>query len=589
MVCVLTACQTSGRELPANGSQNRSRAAGSASQVAPLGDAAERRFRELFLESVRQKQLEHSDAEAELLQEALRLDPKAPEALYELGILKLTYSTYSDSISRQEGDSLLRLSTIYAPNNLYYKESLATYLANGARYREAINLYEEIADTKLTPETLGVLVWLYKTNGDFAGAIRTLERLERLEGRSEAISMEKFQTYLAMKDTEHAYQAIEDLCAEYPLDLRYRVLLGDLYDQNGYHERALTIYKDVLTAEPDNSYAQISLLAYYKAADADSLYLDLLHRVVLNPHTQSGARIEAMRAYAIDNIKQGADSVPVLNLFNQALARPQTDTDMAELKAYYMVERRMPTDSIEAGMRTILGIAPDYTKARLQLLQILIQEDRMKEVAELCREGRLYDPAELTFYYYQGTALFMLGHNQEAVQTLQRGTERIVESTDPQLASDLWALLGDVLYEVKLGEEAFLAYDHALQYNELNLLCLNNYAYFLSERGVHLEKAEKMSRTTIEVEGDNATYLDTYAWILYLRRQYSQAQIYINEALQFTSEKAENASIFDHAGDISFANGQRSDALTFWRKALALTEDKADKAKIQRKIRRRRP
>lgn len=156
-----------------------------------------------------------------------------------------------------------------------------------------------------------------------------------------------------MKDDEHAYQAIEDLCAEYPLDLRYRVLLGDLYDQHGYHEQALDIYRDVLTAEPDNSYAQISLLAYYKAAEADSLYLDLLRRVVLNPHTQTGARIEAMRGYAADNLQRKADSIPVLKLFHEVLAQPQESRDMAELYASYVAERNMPTDSLLAALYTI--------------------------------------------------------------------------------------------------------------------------------------------------------------------------------------------------------------------------------------------
>ena len=33
------------------------------------------------------------------------------------------------------------------------------------------------------------------------------------------------------------------------------MLLGDMYDQNGHHEMALDIYRDVLTAEPNNSYA----------------------------------------------------------------------------------------------------------------------------------------------------------------------------------------------------------------------------------------------------------------------------------------------------------------------------------------------
>ena len=549
----------------------------------------ERAFNKLFLEAVRQKQREQIDAEFELLDAALRLKPAAPEAVYEMAVLKLSYSTYSDTLARAEGDSLLRRATELAPDNLYYKETLATYLANSAQYREAIRLYEEIADANLTYETLANLAWLYKTSGDYAGAIRTLERLERLDGRSEALSMEKFQTYLAMKDDEHAYQALEELCAEYPLDLRYRVLMGDLYDQHGYHERALDIYRDVLTAEPDNSYAQLSLLAYYKAARADSLYLDLLNRVVLNPRTQSGARLEAMRAYAVDNIKARADSTPVLNLFRQALAEPQENRDMAELQAYYMIERKMPADSVMRVMYRILEIEPDYTKARLQILQYMLLRGDMNRVAQICREGELYDPSEITFYYYEGEAHYRSGNNAEAIRVLQRGAERVDENTDPQLASDVLALLGDVLHDSHLTEEAYLAYDRSLEYNPLNLFCLNNYAYFLSVEGRNLEKAEPMSRRTVEVEPQNATYLDTYAWILFKLGRYREAQIYMEEALRYTPETEENASIFDHAGDIFYHAGDKKLAPEYWKKALQLTTEKAQKKVLQRKIWRRRP
>ena len=401
--------------------------------------------------------------------------------------------------------------------------------------------------------------------------------------------MEKFQTYLAMKDDEHAYQALEELCAEYPLDLRYRVLMGDLYDQHGYHERALDIYRDVLTAEPDNSYAQLSLLAYYKAARADSLYLDLLNRVVLNPRTQSGARLEAMRAYAVDNIKARADSTPVLNLFRQALAEPQENRDMAELQAYYMIERKMPADSVMRVMYRILEIEPDYTKARLQILQYMLLRGDMNRVAQICREGELYDPSEITFYYYEGEAHYRSGNNAEAIRVLQRGAERVDENTDPQLASDVLALLGDVLHDSHLTEEAYLAYDRSLEYNPLNLFCLNNYAYFLSVEGRNLEKAEPMSRRTVEVEPQNATYLDTYAWILFKLGRYREAQIYMEEALRYTPETEENASIFDHAGDIFYHAGDKKLAPEYWKKALQLTTDKAQKKVLQRKIWRRRP
>lgn len=547
-----------------------------------------RRFNELYLEAIRQKQLERIDAEYELLRAALEICPDASEAIYEMAIVKLSFSTYSDTLSRTEGDSLLHRAVELEPENLYYKETLAAYMANSAQFREAIALYEEIADSRLTAETLATLEWLYKTSGDYAGAIRTLDRLERLEGRSEQVSLEKFQTYLAMKDDEHAYLAIEDLCAEHPLDLRYRVLLGDLYDQHGYHQQALDIYRDVLTAEPDNSYAQISLLAYYKAAGADSLYTNFLKRVVLNPRTQGSARVEAMRSYAIDNIKHQQPAEPVVNLFMRIFEQPQESRDMAELYAYYVVEKKMPADSLNSAMRRILTIEPDYTKARLQLLQEVLQKDDLHEAARICREGVLYDPAEVTFYYYEGSILYRQGRDKEALRVLQEGVERIDDNTDPQLSSDTYALLGDVLHDAGINEEAYLAYDKALSYNELNLICLNNYAYFLSVDGKKLDKAAQMSRITVETEKDNATYLDTYAWVLFVQRQYEQARVYINEALRVTDETAENAAIFDHAGDIYFRCGDKAGALDLWKRALNLTNDAALKKKVQRKVWRRR-
>ena len=97
-----------------------------------------------------------------------------------------------------------------------------------------------------------------------------------------------------------------------------------------------------------------------------------------------------------------------------------------------------------------------------------------------------------------------------------------------------------------------------------------------------------MSHITVDMESDNPTYLDTYAWILFQMGQYEQARIYINETLRYTKETPENASLYDHAGDIYFRCNDRKKAMEFWKKALELTQDKAAKRKIQRKIWRKR-
>lgn len=583
---LLSSCRTARHAGGGEGAVAIAREKGKTAETVP-DYYKERRYNELFLEAVRQKEAERVDAQYELLDAALRLNPRAPEALYEMAMLKLSYSAYSDSVSRAQGDSLLWEAVRLAPGNLYYKESLATHLANNAKFRDAILLYEEIADAKNTEETLTTLVWLYEQSGDYPGAIRAIERLERLSGRSEALSMEKFQTYLAMRDDEHAYQAIEDLCAEYPLDLRYRVLLGDLYDQHGYHERALDTYRDVLATEPDNSYAQLSLLAYYKAAGADSLYLALLDDVVLNPRTQSAARIEAMKSFALDNLNRGGDGEEVSALFRKALARPQETSEMATLYASYLVTTEAPQDSVVSALQRILSIEPDNSTARLQWLQIALQRDDMREAAQICKDGVLYDPSEITYYYYEGSALYRLGRDGEAVATLQRGAGRIDDDTDPRLSSDLLAQLGDVLHDQGRDEEAYAAYDRALEFNPANLTCLNNYAYFLSLSGKRLDKAEEMSRLTVAAEGDNATYLDTYAWILFQKKEYAKARAYIDETLRYAGETSEDASLYEHAGDIYLRVSGYKAAATHWRKALNLTRDAKQRSRLRRKLYRR--
>lgn len=587
VLCTVAACGPAGETARPSAALPP---AGAAEAVVPrpLGYAEQRRFDRLFLESLRQKEAARADAQFELLSAALEINPDAPEAVYEMGVLRLTYSPYSDTRSLALGDSLLRRAVDLMPHNLHFKETLATSLANRAEYREAIGIYEEIADTRPTEELLNLLLWLYKTSGDYAGAIRTIERLELLAGTNEQLSLEKFQTYIAMKDDEHAYKAIEDLCAEFPLDLRYRVLLGDLYDHQGHHENALDIYLDVLAAEPDNSYAQISLLAYYKNAQADSLYLDLLHRVVMNPRTQGSARLEAMRVYALDNLQTGADSMPVLRLFDRVLAQPQDSRDIAELKASYVVRRQMPDDSVRAAMERILQIEPDYTQARLQLLDMAIRQNDLDRVLTVCREGELYEPSEILYYYYEGSALYLQGHDMEAIRRLQDGAARIDDTTDPETASDVLSLLGDALYGHGLKEEAYSAYERALRHNPRNLLCLNNYAYYLSLERKDLEKAERMSRQTIEAEGDSPTYLDTYAWILYLQGKHTEALAYIREALRYATGSPADATLYDHAGDISYRTGNRAQAVEWWKKAAALTDDRALRAKTLQKARRRR-
>lgn len=559
---------------------------GAAAARRALGYEERRRFDGLFLEAVRLRERQRYDAEYELLRAALAINPSASEALYELALLHLSLSSFSDSTHNHIGDSLLRRAVALDPRNRFFKETLGKLCADKGDYGRAISIYEELAEGPHAVDALAMLVGLYEENLDYEGAIRALDRLEMLEGRNESYSLEKFKIYIETGNDERAYAAIEALCAEYPSDLRYRVLLGDLYRQQGHLEMALAVYRDVLTLEPDNAFAQLSLLDFYGDTGEDSLYKAFVGEVVLNPATQSPARVEIMKNYAVEVLsKPGGDTARVYSLFKQALRQPQEDRALAELAASFVELCGMPSDSLTPVLRQVLSVEPDYSRARRQLLQILARENDDDGALQLCREGQLYEPAQLVYYYYEGVFLYRLGRLEEALAALRRGAERIDDDADMEAASELYAAMGDILYELKRQEEAFAACDSALACYGGNLSCLNNYAYYLSQAGKRLEQAESMARRVVEAEPRNPTYLDTYAWVLFVRKQYAQARIYIDETLRYAEPTdPQNASLFEHAGDIYYKCNDRRTAVELWKTALGLTADARRRAVLKKKV-----
>ena len=134
----------------------------------------------------------------------------------------------------------------------------------------------------------------------------------------------------------------------------------------------------------------------------------------------------------------------------------------------------------------------------------------------------------------------------------------------------------------EMKAEAYAAYDSSLVYNPNNIGTLNNYAYYLSVERTNLDKAEEMSYKTVKAEPDNATFLDTYAWILFEKGNYAEARIYIDNAMKSDQEKSD--VIVEHSGDIYYMTGDVDGAMKYWQQALDMgSKSKTLKEKIKKK------
>ena len=224
-------------------------------------------------------------------------------------------------------------------------------------------------------------------------------------------------------------------------------------------------------------------------------------------------------------------------------------------------------------------LAPTNPENWLQLIGLYLYQEKYAEVIRVGKRAIQYVPDQKDIYMYVAVASAQTKSYDEALSMLETGLN-YVEENDAGTKSFFYGQMGDVYHSAGDREKSYEMYEKALSYNASNIPVLNNYSYFLAMEGQDLDKAERMSAQTVKAEPDNATYLDTYAWIFFKQGNYSLARIYLQNALDKTKEPS--AELFEHYGDILFMLGEVDEAVTYWQKALEAGSESAEL--LQKKI-----
>ena len=526
-----------------------------------------------YAESITQLQKGNYDAAFDLLKHCIELNPYAAEAYY--GLTPLYAEMGMDTLALENMEKAVSL----RPDNVTYQERLAQTYLGTKQWDKAINTYERIMSYSPTrTDVLGILIQLYGQNKDYDNIIRCLDRVENIEGASEQTALSKMHIYSLKGEKDKELQVLEDLVKKHPNDMNYRVMKGNWLIQNGMHEEAFEEYQFALRQDPKHVAARLSLLDYYRTLDKDSLANALQEDILESPEIPTNDKVMLVRKVVAENEQNGADSTQVLDLFHRVLSKPQHSADMTAMYAAYLQMKNFPQDSINTVYYQALKIEPDNASVRLALIQSLWKEQNFDEIIRLSKEATQYNPDEMAFYYFLGVCYFQKGNNDASLDALRRGVSQINSKSNKEFVSDFYAIMGDILHEKGKSTEAYAAYDSCLQWKPDNISCLNNYAYFLSEEDKDLDKAERMSKKTIDEEPENPTYLDTYAWILFKQQRYEEAQKYIDKVLELSPSP--DATLLEHAGDIYSKTGNTKEAVAFWKKAL---EGKSKNAKLIRK------
>ncbi|HBN46567.1 MAG TPA: hypothetical protein DD401_02745 [Prevotella sp.] len=535
-----------------------------------LGYNDSRRYDYFFLEAVRQQEEGHYAAAFDLLRHCLEINPKAAEAYF----LKARFL----SMLRQDTLALqcLEKAAELRPGNGIYQEKVAQFYIGMGDYAKSTNAYERLfANNRDRSDVLNVLVQLYQQQKDYDKMLDAIGKMEELEGADDQFELAKMNVFETKGDYHNAYLTLKRLADKHPNDKTFAVMLGNWLMQHKRQKDAYKLFAQTLKESPDNTYAQSSMYDYYRSTGKDSLARQMMERILMGKNTPEDSRAQFLKQAIQENERNGGDSSVIMSLMDRMAQVVPKDVSLAEMRAAYCQMKKMPEAQVDTALVRLLGLAPDNASARFQLIQNKWASQDWKAIAALAEPGMLYNPDEMAFYYFTGLARYYQGDDKGALDAFQRGTAEINDKSNPDIVSDFYAIMGEIYHSQGETDKAYAAFDSCLQWKPDHAMTLNNYAYFLSQEGGDLKKAEQMSAKAVKSEPNNATFLDTYAWILYKQGRYAEAKIYMDATLKNSSEDSIGDVVLEHAADIYMEVGEKSKALDFLQKAIDAGGDKS--------------
>lgn len=529
-----------------------------------LSPEQQRKFDYFYYEAANLKNAGKYDAAYDLFSYCLSLDTASSPVLYELAMFQLQRNRPEKAVE------MLKSAVAHSDDNFTYRMTLAGLYRNLGMYGEASDSYEELV--KRYPDKSELNYYLADAlaqEGEIGAAIDAYNVLESTMGMNETLSLQKFKLYQTLKQPDKAFEEIEKLANKYPMNARYRLLMGDLHLENEETEKALACYQQAHEIDPDDPRYIVSMANYYDQTGDKEAAEQEIRDALVNEKLDVETKVGILSRY-VQRLQQTQQGIENANsLFQTLLDQHPEDT---ELKLMYgsLLMAQQKEEEAKFQFQLVTEMEPSNEGAWQQLLNISLKWEDIPEVIRICTRCKELFPEAPEYYFYLGIGYYMQEKYQESLDTYYAGL-KIIPEGNGVVKSNFYGQIGDLYYQMEKMDEAYKAYDEALKYNENNAPVLNNYSYFLTLDKKDLKKAERMAAQCIKLEPDNATYLDTYAWVFFVQGNYTLAKIYIENAL--SKDKTNSAELVDHYGDILYMSGEKDKALEQWKKAKEMGKD----------------
>jgi tetratricopeptide (TPR) repeat protein len=450
--------------------------------------------------------------------------------------------------------------------NKWYAMGLAGIYRLSEQNDSAIVIYQEQA--KINPDDVGLLFMmasLLEQEKNYEAALASLQLAEEKIGVSRDIYVSRFRIFRSLNENYKALKNIRLAILLNEEDYMLWGLMAEYYRSVDKPDSARLCYHHMLKVtddqDPTPEFSYAEFLLEEDVTDSAGFYLG---KVIRKRDIDIGDKAGFIYRL-IQNPELFRKSVVFLDeLIEEFLSWGKSD--LRVMSIYADVEYRLRNYDKSAGMlKQIIAIDRSNQAAWEQLL---FSENFLGNTDSIIYYGnqatRILENSPVPFLLV-GSAYYRNNNNPEAIQALMKGLELAKEKG---LQFEFCALLAECYVKSGDHDKSDFFFNKALDIDLWNTGVRNNYAYYLSLRKENLKLARELSEYTVEKEPDNATFLDTYAWVLFCSGKTGKAKKYLELALKNGGDK--NGEVVKHYGDVLYQLKDYNNALLNWKKALEI-------------------
>lgn len=576
-----------------------------------------------YLQAVSALNIDSNDLAQRLVEYAAALDPediniKALQAL-------LTLNMDPDSAEVYHSYAVLWDEFRADPTQYYNGSAIASIARYLHRYDDVIevwrtldSIYPERTETAANLANAYIVKYATGDTSAYTKAMAIFERLERGTGKDMGLSSQKIRAMALKKDTMAIVRELNQLENANPRDPDVFLYASEIYktlDADSLRHASIR-----RACEIDSTYgaALIAMAQYYADRNDSAAYDRQVFRALVSPTLEYETKHELLRGYVGRMYSDTAQWPRIENVFARM---QQVNPGEPSLHSLYSAFEYTCGNLVQATeqMEYALSLDPSDEDVRSSLYSLQIQRGDTVAAIATAVGGITYSPDNLGFPILAASANIVNGRPQEALEVLHK--VKINEVNNPEAVSNFMSTLGDAYQAADSLSKAIETYNKSIEIYPSNFLAYNNAAYAMAQNDTLLDQALSYARYAVLSDMENPTYLDTYAWVYFKKRDYPQAKKYIDLTLKyslpvedsiavdsvaspegfvsdsiapdsayigteatdagsdiiegedFDANDIVSAEVLSHAGDIYFMSGLPEQALEFWKRAAILAPD----------------